>query len=293
MQRISQIPRKNKSNLLLILGMLFPLLAIFATFILYQKQLFRPEVITPIYVAEYDTIEVPVPAQMVAAGTPFQKIILEKIKYPKHQLPRMAVLNSVELQGLETLVSLPAKMPLFKENFTTAGNSLNPVIESIPAGMRAMTIKVDATSAVEGWAGSGSVVDVLLVDKTQTIVIAEHVKILSSERSVAPVEGQVAPNVPSTVTLLVTQEQCLKINTAIPRGKIAFALRSFSDQDSWQDPVLTAANLMQIKGDDSEASDVQGYLEVGDSDDQDKYVFVNGKWLKTPERPKGFFVGGS
>ncbi len=290
MQRISHVNKTVRSSYVPLIGIVISgLLALSIVIVAKQKQNFKEP--QPVYVAEYDTVDVPVPAKMVAAGTPFQKIILEKIKYPKHQLPDMAILNSKELEGLETLVSLPAKTPLFRDNFTTSGSSLNPVIESIPAGMRAMTIKVDATSAVEGWAGSGSIVDVLLVDKAKTIVIAEHVKILSSERSVAPVEGQVAPNVPSTVTLLVTQEQCLKINTAIPRGKIAFALRSFNDQDDWQNPILTADNLMQRNVSTEEVSDVQGYLEVHDEKDQGKYVFVNGKWLKTPERPQGFFVG--
>lgn len=77
-------------------------------------------------------------------------------------------------------------------------------------------MRVDATSSVEGWAGSGSLVDVLLIQKDRTTVVAEKVKVLSSERSSSPVEGGASPSVPSTATLLVTQEQCLAINTAIP-----------------------------------------------------------------------------
>ena len=44
----------------------------------------------------------------------------------------------------------------------------------------------------------------VLVEQSQTTVIAEKVKVLSAERSVTPVEGSEAPSVPSTITLLVT-----------------------------------------------------------------------------------------
>lgn len=65
----------------------------------------------------------------------------------------------------------------------------------------------------------------ILIQRDKTTVIAEGVKILSSERSVSPVEGNAAPNVPSTATILVTQEQCLAINTAVSLGRLSFSLK--------------------------------------------------------------------
>ena len=177
-------------------------------------------------VAAYDMVEVPVPVQPVLAGTRVSDITFRRISYPRHQVPAGAVLDPGHLRDSISATVLPANMPLFAENFSKRMPGINPVVERIPPGMRAMTIRVDATSAVEGWAGSGSVVDVLLVTHDKTAVIAEQVKVLSAERVVTPVEGASSPQVPSTATLLVNQEQCLAINTAIPLGKIAFALRS-------------------------------------------------------------------
>jgi Flp pilus assembly protein CpaB len=157
----------------------------------------------------------------------------------------------------------------------------------IPAGMRAMTVKVDATTAVEGWAGSGAVVDVLLVTKDQTKVVAERVKILSAERSVSPVEGGAAPNVPNTVTLLVSQEQCLAINTAIPQGKIAFALRSQRDEQNWGNTFYTSD---QLKGNQTARNvakpAISGFVTINGQNK--KFAYTDGRWVKTEEAPAGF-----
>lgn len=241
-----------------------------------------------IYVAEYETVELPVPSAAVAAGVEIHEIALETISFPKHQLPQGVVLNPASLSGMLTVSALPARVPMFTANFSRKGSRSNPVIDRIPEGMRAMTIKVDATSAVEGWAGSGSYVDILLVEKDRTTVVAENVLILSAERSVAPVEGRASPNIPSTVTLLVSQEQCLAINTSIPRGKIAFALRKLGDQDAWSDKSYSAARLARGGGNNVKRSEVSGYIEV---EGEKKFVLSDGRWIKTPKKPQGFFAG--
>jgi Flp pilus assembly protein CpaB len=216
-----------------------------------------------VVVAEFDTVQIPVPAQAVEIGTRVKDIKFKTVAFPKHQIPVGSITALAEVSEAVTIAPLPANVPLFKANLSFSATGTNPVMERIPQGMRAMTVRVDATAAVEGWAGSGSVVDVLLVEKDRTTVVAENVKILSAERSVTPVEGQAAPNVPSTVTLLVSQEQCLAINTAIPRGRIAFALRSARDQDGWRDPVFNAAQLSGPKESGTEESQaVEGYLTI-------------------------------
>ena len=286
MKRLSRKgSRPKKSYVLLVLfssGLIVCLLSV----IVAQQQ--ASAVATEqVYVAEYETVELPVPSAPVAAGVGISEIALETISFPKHQLPQGVVVNPANLSGMLTVSALPARVPMFAANFSRKGSRSNPVIDRIPEGMRAMTIKVDATSAVEGWAGSGSYVDILLVEKDRTTVVAENVLILSAERSVAPVEGRASPNIPSTVTLLVSQEQCLAINTSIPRGKIAFALRNLGDQDSWSDKSYSAARLARGGGNNVKRSDVSGYVEI---DGQKKFVLSDGRWIKTPKKPQGFFA---
>ena len=215
-------------------------------------------------VAEYDTVALPVPMAYVPAGTKLREVHFKQMRFPAHQIPPGALLSIDGLEEAVAIAALPANLPLFRENLNIGVTLTNPVIERIPQGMRAMTIRVDETSAVEGWAGSGSIVDVLLVQSHKTSVIAERVKILSAERSVAPVEGAASPTVPSTVTLLVTQDQCLAINTAIPLGKIAFALRSTKDEEGWSSTAFTAESLRGGPRTPEARNSISGFARVED-----------------------------
>ena len=255
-----------------------------------RKPLQAAPIINPV-VTDFDSVQFMVPAEPVAAGTKVKDIKFKKVSYPKHQVPSGALANIDTFSDSVVVAALPANLPLFRENISQVGHIVNPVLDKIPLGMRAMTIRVDATSAVEGWAGSGSVVDILLIEKDRTSVVAEKVRILSAERSVAPVEGQASPTVPSTVTLLVTQEQCLAINTAIPLGKIAFALRSSRDEESWADTEFNSSELMTKQILDKEnTGSVKGVISFKGEDKSRSFALTDGKWIKTDVMPQGFFV---
>lgn len=239
---------------------------------------------TPV-VSKLDSVRLPVPVEPVAAGTKLSSIRFRTVAYPVAQVPEGAIRNITSYLDAVAVTSLPANLPLFKQNVSHAAGSSNPVIESIPEGMRAMTIKVDATSAVEGWAGSGAIVDVLLVRGEGTSVVAEKVKILSAERSVNPVNGTESPNVPSTVTLLVSQDQCLAINTAIPLGKIAFALRSTTDDGGWHLTRYHADNLKNVANGDAARKQIQGFIEI---EGKGGFALSNGQWVQAEDAPDGF-----
>lgn len=77
MQRRITSDEKHK-NWLLVSGIVSPMIGIVVViFVLHNSQLNETSP-TPIYIAEYDTIEVPVPAHTVAAGTPFKRLSLKK-----------------------------------------------------------------------------------------------------------------------------------------------------------------------------------------------------------------------
>ena len=111
----------------------------------------------------------------------------------------------------------------------TKKKPINTITANIPEGYRAVTINVDVTSSVEGWARAGAFVDVvwnsIINGKPSAVVIIQNAKILSAERQVEgnPQEGQ-AP-VPSTVTLLVIADDATKIHLAETTGKLSLQLR--------------------------------------------------------------------
>jgi hypothetical protein len=88
------------------------------------------------------------------------------------------------------------------------------------------------------------------------------------------------------VTLLVTQEQCLAINTAVPLGKISFALRSSRDIDSWRDTKFSPDDLSPSIG----GAKIEGMVSVGSGSDERRFALVNGAWLPAESVPDGFLL---
>ena len=287
-----QSPNKSHYIITLLLILSTSITTIYLTSHFAKKQ--KP--IQPTIVAEFDTVKIPVPDLLVPAGTMVKDISFKEVSYPKHQIPQNAITDISAYSTAQTVAVLPAHLPLYPENFSFVTNIKNPILEQIPNGMRAMTLKVDETTSVEGWAGSGSIIDVLLVTNERTTVVAERVKILSAERSITPVEGSMTPSIPSTATLLVTQDQCLAINTALPMGKIAFALRSNTDEELWTSTIFTKDKLKggKISVAENNENSINGFITVKDENtksnaEKKQYALRNGKWIKTELVPEGFF----
>ncbi len=231
-----------------------------------------------VFVPEFNAVDIPVPEKPVPAGVAVRDIPVRMEKFPEHQLPRGVVRDLSRVRDMVVVAPLPGGLPLIDSNLSAADEVANPVSGRIPEGMRAMTVRVDATSAVEGWARNGSVVDVLLVEADRTTVVAEKVKVLSTERSLSPVDEVGKAPIPNTVTILVTQEQCLAINTAVPLGKIALVLRSNRDSDSWRSTRFSAQEL-KGGGKGVEPSRIQGVAWFGSGADRKKFALVDGAWI--------------
>lgn len=185
-----------------------------------------------------EMIYVPTPSRPIARGERIATAEFLSTPWPRARLSNEYLSDLTTLHGAVALTSLPPHLPIPKAAIGIDVQDGNAVIEGIPSGMRAITVKVDAESAVEGWARSGSYVDVILLrsgpdDQAGMIakVIAENVRILSAGRSTEPLQGQTsAPRAPTTVTMLVTQEDALTIKTASSIGKLTFSLRGAGDE---------------------------------------------------------------
>lgn len=195
--------------------------------------------------ASHDSVLIPVPRRIVARGEQLGSVPFDMVKWPKGNLRGRYLQNISGYEEAVALVSLPDHLPISLDSVAHRGADSNAVVERIPKGLRAITVRVDAESAVEGWARSGSFVDVILIQKLQkddlgleAKIIAENVQILSAGRSTEPLTGQSsAPRAPATVTLLVSQDDALKIKLADGIGKLTFALRGGNDSA----PALTVS----------------------------------------------------
>lgn len=239
------------------------------------------------HLGDPDMVLIPTPVRAIAKGERLKDVPFSKIKWPADRLTGRYVTELAEYEDAVALTPLPKFLPVPVSAVTTELADANAVVEGIPEGMRAITVRVDAESAVEGWARSGNYVDVILIraNKDASLgleakVIAESVRILSAGRSAKPLQTQgTAPEAPTTVTLLVTQEDSLKIKAATSLGKLTFALRGQGDQSP---TTTTAISQKKLLGEPAPASrtddEFRGYAKGPDGK---VFVLDGSRWIRT------------
>lgn len=109
-----------------------------------------------------------------------------------------------------------------------AGAGLPP---TIPAGMRAISVKVDEVIAVAGFTVPGTHVDVIATvsdrDEPRTRTVVSNLQVLASGTRYDQQEAKDGKPIPSTVvTLLATPDDAEKIAMAASGGRVILALRN-------------------------------------------------------------------
>jgi pilus assembly protein CpaB len=140
-----------------------------------------------------------------------------------------------DVVGRAVRVSLTKGAPVLDAQLaaSSAGSGL-PVL--IPAGMRAVAVKVNDVTSVAGFVTPGTHVDVLLTgqpggqtDATVTTVL-ENVEVLAAGQRLQH-NNQGDPQQVTVITLLVSPEDAEKLALATQEGKIQLSLRNPLDDD--------------------------------------------------------------
>ena len=243
-------------------------------------------------VAEDDIVEIPAPSRMLAKGELIEAGELRTLKWPRRKLGNAYLRSLAEAKGLYALTPLPAYLPIPLSALSSAAPDANAVADAIPSGMRAVTVKVDAESAVEGWARPGNAVDVILVRPTrdnalalESLVIAENIKILSAGATTISSRGdERSADAPNTVTLLVSQEDALRIKTGAKIGRLTFALRGSGDSSPTLATTIDGRRIFGGPKPETKAVSIVGRAKGPDGK---TYVLADdSKWLRSGEAAK-------
>jgi hypothetical protein len=73
-------------------------------------------------------------------------------------------------------------------------------------------------------------------------------------------------------------------------GQIAFALRSFKDEEAWK---TTSYSAERLKGRPINAEGrplVSGVIRIGGGKSKESFALLDGKWVKADVLPEGFFI---
>ena len=288
---INPVKQQQKARTLALIGgsaFLLLILVVIACAFLNADTNASEKTPTIVETQEPEMVSVLVPVATIKSGAKLEPTMFSKEVRPKAGLSPTAIKDFEEIKGFYARSMIPAKVPLVRD-FITLVRPTNELTTRIPEGYRAVTIRVDARSAVEGWAKPGARVDVVwttTANGRQTLkVIVENAKVLSADSSVGQntVENNKGPGivaVPTTVTLLVTSKDSQKIQLASSTGSLSLSLRG--DEDSGKGEVggsVTVDDLLGVRRDiDPDEEGIEATVQVRGPDGKlEELILKDGK----------------
>ena len=255
----------DKTKLILLL-VLFFLLALSAFMVFYLLS-------SPDQSSKHNSVAVPVeqeeiqikmtnvlvPVKEIAAGSELAPNMFKIESRPSVGITGRAVKNFEAIKGYYSKSLIVPGQPLYMD-YISADRPINTLTAAIPEGFRAVTIRVDQRSGVEGWARPGAKVDVVWASRIRgqpgVTVIVENAKVLSAERD-TKTETEPGQAVPSTVTLLVSAKDAAKIQLAATTGSMSLSLRG--DVDSVGGNAVGSITVDDLLGSSQQATEEEDY----------------------------------
>ena len=178
----------------------------------------------------------------IPIGTKVAAEQLSTVQFPSDAIPEGTFDSAEKLVGRVTVTNVAAREPVTDFKLAPEG-SAGGLSAVIPAGYRAMTVKVDDVIGVAGFLQPGTMVDVLTVIEQPgqmssgnpiSKIVLQNVKVLASGQNLDKPKDEREADAVKAVTLQVTPEQAEKLALASTEGKLRLVLRNMIDQDDEQ-----------------------------------------------------------
>lgn len=180
------------------------------------------------------TRDVVVAVRALPVGVTIKPADVKLASIPSSQVPPGAFSRPEELFDRPVVSTVLPDEPIREGRLAARGSGfgLAPVI---PAGMRAVAVRVNEVVGVAGFVLPGMRVDVLVTGRppghqdTMTTTALQNILVLSAGQQIEPDARGQAINTP-VVTLMVTPAQAEILTLAGTEGRIQLVLRNASDQ---------------------------------------------------------------
>lgn len=220
----------DNRKILLILSLFFLIMFIvLAVFLVKKGSSTEAKIVKPAN-NDVNLVSVLVPVRKIDRGEKLSQDMFQSELRSRFGLSEGAINEMRQIEGYYSKTLIVPGQPLYIDYMTKF--QMDVITKKIPEGFRAVTIRVNDTTSVEGWAKPESIVDILWITRRsgkETIeTIVERAEVLSAERTVE--NSQPGALVPSTVTLLVKAEDAKKVTLATTNGSLTLVLRNPEDQ---------------------------------------------------------------
>jgi pilus assembly protein CpaB len=210
----------------------------------------------PVREVEVASMQVVVATQPLPVGTRIHEGHLRVVAWPSRNPVKGSFSEGKPLIDRGVIHAISENEPITESKVAplAAGAGLPPVI---PAGMRAISVRVNDVIGVAGFAVPGTRVDVLVTvdgkgkaqDEPMTRTVVSYVQVLTAGTKYDQEKSKDGKPIPtSVVTLMVLPEDAERIALASNEGKITLALRNPLDVAATDTKGVRLASLMRGVG---------------------------------------------
>lgn len=174
---------------------------------------------------------------------------IQLVDWPGNRVPEGYSVTPAEVVGRGVITTIRRNEALLTTKLATAtaGGGLGI---TIPAGKRAMSVKVDDVIGVAGFASPGTRVDLLVTldnsaqfTEPRTQLVLQNIEVIAAGQTTER-DFRGEPQSVPVVTLLVDPEEAEKLALATAKGRIQLALRNPLDLDVAETPGIRAQTLL-------------------------------------------------
>ncbi len=184
--------------------------------------------------ASVATVELVVANETISRGQVVEEGLIKLVPWPSGSVPEGAFLTREEAVGKLARSEIYADDVLTQAKFL---DTKSPSVLSmlVPAGRRAISIKVNEVTGISGFVAPGSHVDLLLTvvgdneNPTKTRIVLQDTEVLAIAQSIEQRDSR--PVVVNTVTLNVTPREAETLTLASNEGALHLVLRNDRDQE--------------------------------------------------------------
>lgn len=225
------------------------LIALSGTLFLYRWINGRSAPVETIRV-ESETVPVTVAAVDLPWGTIITPEMVKTTPFLMESLPSGSWSDPADLTGRVTIAPLKQGDPFVEHRLAPVSVKTGGIAAILAPGKRAIAVKGDKVIGISGFINPGSRVDVLVTLKDpdtrtgKTKMVLANIRVLASGSQLSN-NGTGEPAPVDVFTLEVTPEEAERLALAGAMGKLQFALRNLTDQET----VLTkGTTILQTLG---------------------------------------------
>ncbi len=213
----------------------------------------------------------------VPRGTRITEEMIQPLDFPTKLVPPKALTDKEQLLGRVAHIDAPAGLPILDGMLLPLGQTTGV---HVPAGYRAVAVKIDEGSGVDFHLEPGSRVDVVGYFVSQnsggkrenvarTLIENVEVAAVGARISAVAAEGGKSSRPTRAVTLLVKPDKVPILHLAEQRGKIKLSMRSDEDNEEFGRSALVSEEELLgqiVTGEDGQSTpddDQPGAAEAG------------------------------